>query len=147
MFLRTSVRPNEKPLWYVVAYSRVFVDWYKEITSDTNKLYEFLKKCPNGFKEFIRGFYESEGHYYEGYNKNGGLQRNLHIYNTDKELIDLAVRILREMGFTVSVIVTKRQHLGRKDKYRIRVWAKDIHKFFYLIEPVIKIPERYKNKK
>ena len=131
-------RPNESPLWRVEAHSKVFVEWYKDITSDMKKLYEFLKKCPDGFKEFIRGFYESEGSYYKGYNKLGGLQRNLCIYNTNKELIDLVARILREMGFTISVTVDRRQHLGWKDKYKIRVWAKDIHKFFYLIKPVIK---------
>lgn len=131
-------RPNESPLWRIEAHSKVFVEWYKEIASNMDKLYEFLKKCPNGFKEFIRGFYESEGHYYEGYNKLGGLQRNLCIYNTDKDLIDLVARILKEMGFIISITVTKRQHLGWKDKYQIRVWAKDIRKFFYLIRPVIK---------
>ena len=145
MFLRTSVRPNEKPLWWVEAHSKVFVEWYKDITSDFSKLEEFLRKCPRGFEEFVRGFYESEGYYYEGLNKYGGRQRNLHIYNTNKGLVDLVVKILKELGFRVTVRVDRREHLGRKDKYCIRVLAKDIVKFFALIKPVIKNP--YKKRK
>jgi len=144
MFLRTSVRPNEKPLWCVCACSRKFVEWYREITSDFAKLEAFLEKCPKGFEEFIRGFYESEGSFIEKEYLDRGagkvkFYRNLHIFNTNKELIEFVNKLLKKLGLRTSLKVEVRW--THKDKYRLRVLTKDVDKFFEIIKPVIKRPK------
>lgn len=75
----------------VCAYSKPFCKWFKSLALDD--VYKLLQTAEMK-REFIRGFYESEG----SLNKSKGYFR-LTITNTNLELLRIMRQILKELGF------------------------------------------------
>lgn len=132
---------NEQRLWNTNAYSKTFTRFYRELRNTTGKLKDFVETCPEGGKEFIRGFFESEGHVgrYK-YKRVVGIQnvKHLHMTNTDKELVELVIDFTKKLGYHPYTSTEKRGHLGRKDKVTIHLPPKEHNSFLELIRPVIK---------
>lgn len=134
-------RENEQKLWHTEAYSKVFVRFYLALKNDLDTLDDFVVKCPDGKKMFLRGFYESEGHHgvYD-YQRGNRIQhvKHLHRTNTNPELVEIVVAFLYDLGFHPYTDIQKREHLGWKDKTTIHLPPKEHEEFLTAIAPVIK---------
>jgi intein-encoded DNA endonuclease-like protein len=115
----------------VEASSKAFYNWYKKLTlSDI----EMLLQNEKYIIAFIRGFYESEGNYYEP-------EHCIHIYNTDKGLIELCQRFLQKLGFDFHIYTKKKNGHSNKPLYVLYKKKKsEVQHFFELIKPCIKSP-------
>ena len=132
---------NEQRLWNTEAYSKVFVRFYLGLKRDLERMAELVEKCYDGKKNFIKGFYESEGHHgVYNYQRGNWLQRSkhLHMTNTNQELVEIVVAFLYDLGFHPYTSLEKREHLGWKDKTTIHLPPKEHEGFLTAIAPVIK---------
>ncbi|GAH89689.1 unnamed protein product, partial [marine sediment metagenome] len=50
-------------LWNVYTHSRLLKELYLPLRNNIEDAKRFIKSCPHGAREFVRGFYESEGDY------------------------------------------------------------------------------------
>ncbi len=124
---------KRKKLYRVYARSKIFVEWYKKlnlkiIESDFLTTKEFQK-------EFIRGFYESEGSLYR--DKRYKNCWTLSITNTDKKLIELINRLITNLGFKTSLSSSRYR---KKEVFYLRILGgtKEVRRFIKTINPVIK---------
>lgn len=140
----------EKEQRYIAGCSsKIFYNFYKNLTlKDIRKL---VTKNKENMKEFIRGFYESEGTNVISSRKKGW---TIAMYNTNLDVILLVKFLLEKLGFNFSVRKRKlkgrkltikgRKTVARKDDY---ILASEKHeqnrRFIETIKPVIrnKIPE------
>jgi len=120
-------------LYYVIANSQIFYNWYTELS--LNKLKKLLdtKEKKN---LFIRGFYESEGSLFKRKDK----QYRISFSNTDGNLLKLIQNFLKEIGFIFHLNGPyKTIGLGRKPHYELRISKQDqIKKFINITNPIIK---------
>lgn len=114
-------------MYYVKAYSKPFYRWFKGLSWD--QLYKFLQTTEMK-REFIRGFYESEGHVSRSHpkRKNDKCWR-VGITNTNFELITLIQRILNDLGFFFFAHKGK-MRLPRRQKYELRLYKREDVKRF-----------------
>jgi len=116
----------------VEASSKAFYNWYKKLTLFD---IEMLLQNEKYIVAFIRGFYESEGNYYEP-------EHSIHIYNTDKDLVELCQRFLQKLGFSFHIYIKKKNgYKSNKPLYVLHKKEKsEVQRFFELIKPCIKSP-------
>lgn len=121
----------------VIARSTPFYKWRKSL--DINEIEEFIIRDIACMKEFIRGFYESEGTIYRNCwrkQKNKGNWLGLRIVNTRKEILDLVNKILLQLGFNFYKHETMK---NGKPYYYLGIWKRsEITRFIEEINPVIK---------
>ncbi|MBE8539411.1 LAGLIDADG family homing endonuclease [Geoglobus acetivorans] len=120
-------KPNWKKIYYVRARSKQFYEWYKSLDLKTIET-EYL--INDDFrKEFIRGFYESEGH---------RAHSNIQMYNTNLKLLKLIKAQLEKLGFKVSIKTYTRRN--RKPEHVLTVLGgkKEVLRFIQIINPITK---------
>lgn len=120
----------------VVASNKEFVLWYKKLTLDD------IERIITGFeKDFIRGFYESEGSYYRQYNNR---RKWVAIGCIDLDKISLVSKIINKIGIYHKLNAVK---VGKKCfSYGKREFYYIIHirkgdnpqRFIEMIKPCIK---------
>lgn len=128
------------PLFYkdrcyfkVVAYSKLLYNFIKTTKIDHTKIKEYCK-TDNLKIQFIKGFYESEG-------GDGGKGRGLRIFNTDKDILDIAqLFIFESLDITTNYFSTRKGLNGRKDVYILHIPSKFKTEFITKVKPVIKLP-------
>jgi len=129
--LNPSMFLNKKGYWRTIGSSKLFYKWYKSLNFKQIKQIAF--KYP---KEFIRGFYESEGCYHMAQKK----YSRIIIVNTDERLIKLVKKLIENLGFKTNLY----QRPQIKSNWK-RVWAltmynkEEIKKFLKEINPCIKL--------
>jgi hypothetical protein len=113
--------------WSLRGYSKAFCEWCKSLTFD-----EIVKIAELYPKDFIRGFYESEGAFYET-----GRSYQIRIANTNKELIMLVKKLIERLGSKTSLYEEIRE---RKPIYRIYILGgmEQRLRFINEIQPCIK---------
>lgn len=125
--------------WYVDACSKRFATWCETLTLGE---IEGMLKDETLAKEFIRGFYESEGGFAKIWKKVHGYgfwDHRVNISNTDRKLIDLASTLLQKFGFHHRVYSYTPKKKGRKTSHRLWIWGKaNTRRFIDLFSPVIK---------
>jgi len=122
-----------KTRYYVETCSKEFYDWFNRLTK------EDIRKIALAYpKEFIRGFYESEGCLTK-YTKPYGEYYSIQIANTVEWKIDLIVELLRNMGFRVYKNKYKRDYVKTGLFLMARIHRQeDVRRFLELINPCIK---------
>lgn len=129
---------------YVTAPSKLFCDWYKELTL---KDIEKIIATSTMQQEFIRGFYESEGSAFisdrvdHRYGTNH-LTYTIKINNTNKPRLQLIQRQLQDIGFNFCLSFSGVTEAG-KSYYALRITRRAKHNeaiksFFDTINPCIK---------
>jgi len=122
---------KKKAVWRVEAQSKLFYEWFRTLNFDELKLFFMTKEQK---REFIRGFYESEGCLYKG--SSGKRNWYINICNTNGDLIELVRSILADLGFLFPVGISRRA--GRKPLYIIRTGRFDsVVRFLQEIKPCI----------
>jgi len=129
----------------VSAQSCIFYDWFKNLTFDNiEKILNNSKKI----KEFIRGFYESEGCIYQNdfyYFKGEKIKRKtpmkiLSIFNTDAQVIMFVKKLLKKLNFHPKIYGPYKT--SHKPIYHLKILKQEeIERFFSMIRPVIKQPK------
>ena len=126
-------KENHSNQWEVVASSKPFVKWYKNL--DINKIEKIISISELCKKEFIRGFYEAEGSCY--LNRKRWLA--LSISNTDFLIIKLIEKLLKEMNYSVKLSSYQPKIVNMRKAYQLRIFKqKEIKIFFEEIKPIIK---------
>ncbi|MEK6888269.1 MAG: LAGLIDADG family homing endonuclease [Candidatus Aenigmatarchaeota archaeon] len=127
---------GKRKKYIVIANSKVFGEWYKNIS-----LLELEKILTNreNITGFLRGFYESEGQLYR--NKSGSV--TLYIHNTNLDLLKLLKKLSQQLGFNFKLYGPYKNSsnlsCNKKLLYRLSLNSKyDSHKFLQLIKPSIK---------
>ena len=116
-------------IWSVNANSRTFVDWYRSLSLDE------IKEIIKGYEShFIRGFYEAEG----------SIQRpphiQVHIYNTDLNLLNLVKESLNKIEIESKTILARKGFKKIKPCYQLYFCGiKKVHHFLQETQPVIKV--------
>jgi DNA-binding transcriptional regulator WhiA len=115
----------------VEASSKAFYTWYKSMSL---KDIESMLTSQELIASFIRGFYESEGNYYKP-------EHCIHIYNTDRELIEMLQRLLQKLGLNFNIYVKKHNGRSNKPLYVLhKKHGEEVRKFFEIVKPCIKHP-------
>lgn len=138
----TTVFRYGKNRYVARGFSLIFVSWYKKLSLDEiEKIVTANAECS---KEFIRGFYESEGHFgkYPRQHINH-IHRNwqLCVDHTNKKLLDLVRRLVKKLGFKFSLLGPYyRKNPRYKPEYRLNLLGGqgEIRRFLELINPCIK---------
>jgi intein-encoded DNA endonuclease-like protein len=121
------LKNKKKLVWRVVATSKIFYKWFNSLTIE--KIKKLAMKYP---REFLKGFYESEGCVLPDKNP------PLVIVNTNKEIIDIAKRCLELLGFNPTLYPTYLPP-PRKVQWRLNLCRKrEIIRFINFINPYIK---------
>jgi intein-encoded DNA endonuclease-like protein len=125
-----SKKFGSKGVWVVYANSRVFVDWYKALS------FQGLERIIQGYEsDFVRGFYESEG----------SIARpphppQIHIYNTNIELLNFIQKLLRKMGFESKITLARKGSDKWKPCYQLYFCGRSkVEKFLDETHPKIKV--------
>jgi len=128
--IRFSKKLGSKGVWVVSANSRTFVDWYRALSLQD------LEKIVQGYEgDFIRGFYESEG----------SMARpphspQIHIYNTDLELLDFVRNLLQKMGFKPKIALARKGSDRQKPCYQLYFCGRSgVERFLKEVRPIIKV--------
>lgn len=132
--LRDKGNPRWKKQFAVLAYSKAFYYWYKNLTLED--IENLLVENKEFIREFIRGFYESEG-CFSYWRK--GMMYTLEIGVTDQELLKLVQRMARCLGFDFKMDARKQKK--SKTFYRLRMrgrYKAKFKSFFNTIKPCIK---------
>lgn len=88
---------NPKPMFVTCSHSIKFAQWYKQLSLvDIEKL---IGDNPEFIKEFIRGFYESEGSNYIRPRYKTSIKWEISMTNADLDLLRLVKRLLTKLGF------------------------------------------------
>jgi len=133
-------------LYRVLAFSKVFYEWFR--TLSLRDIHNLLTK--NEMKrEFIRGFYESEGTrkwrkvHLIPYDRKSPWCRvpyGISFPNSNNEIIELVITILKELGFKPLRYFYK--HQEKKDEHRVEInGRREVVAFFNMIKPIIKMYE------
>lgn len=119
---------NWNDVYVVRAISKTFYKWYKSLTID-----DIIQLVKGYERDFIRGFYESEGSIGRRSSNN---QLRIRIVNTDYRLMRIICSFLRELGFNCKV----RSRSGtKKQAYEITLEGnKVVSRFLRTINPKIK---------
>ena len=124
-------KSKENPKWqnqYVIeATSKRFVNWYKKLALDDIKKWVLRK-------EFIEGFYESEGSLQHRTKNCWRIQ----IYNSCLNKIKLISDFLANRKFKTSVYSTKRKNKQREYDLTILGGQVETERFFKIFHPTIK---------
>lgn len=123
---------SKLPQWRVVAHSKMFYEW---LTSMPQYKYEgIIEKYP---KEFLRGFYESEGSCYRTGNGNV-----VSFCNTNPDVLIKIRSSLIALGFSPSKMYRRKNDRGcwnSGDLYIVQLFrSREAEKFIETINPVIK---------
>jgi hypothetical protein len=120
----------------VKAYSASLAYRIKDITSNTEKFYNFVKDYP---VDFIRGFFDSEGTAIKGYH-DGYLYYCCTMCNTKKELLDLVKILAEKIGFKSSIRISRKGNQKLKTLYQLTILggSKEAIRFIEMIKPVAK---------
>jgi intein-encoded DNA endonuclease-like protein len=128
---------NRRDTYYVKAYSKRFYQWWtKQTLADFERT--FFDEATL-LKEFVRGFFESEGSYYD--RDYPYYQTFCLMVNTEQTIIHLFEKALSQLSFKTSI---HRHEEKRKDRKRFvyKLWilgGKSEHnRFIELIKPCIK---------
>ncbi len=89
------VNSNRHPVYVVIACSKKFVAWYRNL--DNDKIRRMVGENAELATAFVRGFYESEGSYYL---MTDGRQRMV-IYNTQPHLLLIVKDFLSQLGYVM----------------------------------------------
>lgn len=117
----------------VVAYSKMFVGWYKSL--EISKIEEKIKRDRPLAMAFIRGFYEAEGSLCL-FRKTE--KPRLSLMGTNKDLMEMVFRVLRFHGYKVYLSSYFDRRYGR-NQYMIRTSSRsEIIRFLEEINPCIK---------
>jgi intein-encoded DNA endonuclease-like protein len=127
---------NRRNTYYVKAYSKRCYQWWTEQTLTD---FEMFLNETQLLKEFIRGFFESEGSYYKRDYPN--YQTFCQMVNTELAIIHLFKKALLKLSFKTSIHRHEEKRKGRK-KFVYKLWilgGKNEHnRFIQLIKPCIK---------
>jgi hypothetical protein len=120
----------------VLANSKVFYDWYNNLTIEN---LENLLKNKEEIIGFIKGFYEAEGSIIK--QKDGAIV--ISIYNTNLELIELTKLLLEKLGLNFRLNGPyKNNRLGgynSKPIYRIQTGSRsNVINFLKIVNPPVK---------
>jgi len=119
--------PNRKLTYKTIAFSTAFVEWYNSLTSE--QIMNILSN--DDFKrEFIRGFYESEGGTY----KKSRFSFEIKMACTNGETMKLVKSILNDLGF--NFCLAPPTEAG--PCYKLRVAGDEVFRFHTEIKPCIK---------
>lgn len=101
IYTMKRAQENWNDQFRVQAFSKPFYEWFKNLTFD--KVHNLLQ-TPEMKREFIRGFYESEGSLCQskGYFR-------VTITNTDMKLLNFVRKILEELGFCFYIYTHKQR--------------------------------------
>lgn len=154
--LRPTIR-EIKPLsekrrvqWRVVAASRPFANWMKVLTIPY--VAEFLKE-PDYLKEFMRGFYESEGHAGQHLRKIRApharvgdpsydriyASTRLTMTNVDKDTLEFVRQCAAERGHELTLRFARKTTSGKDAFELVMTERSGIDRFLADIRPVIKL--------
>ena len=136
--LHPWVSKTSKNTYRVSARSKSFVEFYNKLTlKDVRKI---VLKNKENMKEFIRGFYESEGTNSEtGSEKRKYKNWEINMVNTNFEVIMLVKEVLDKLGFKFSLYIQEPSGKSKKVAYILSSQARDQnYEFLELIKPVIK---------
>lgn len=113
------------------AHSKLFYEWFKSLTLD--QAYGLLQ-TPEMKREFVRGFYESEGCLHWQNKENF----NLTLVNTNLKLLKMVKRILDDLGFDFYLYNGKKIRENWSRLYCLRInKRKSIERFLAEINPCI----------
>jgi len=129
---------NKNRFWRVTATSKLFYEWYKSL-----KFKDIEKIAIEYPKEFVRGFYESEGclSIYKS-RKYRYTNCKIIICNTKEELINLTKELLKILGFHPT-IRKKNNPLPRKPLWILVLGRKaEVKQFLDIVKPCIKTGEK-----
>lgn len=135
VYIEKPNQENLQDLFFVKMFSKPFYTWFKGLM--WGHVYEFIKTIEMK-REFIRGFYESEGHLSRNHpeRKNDKCWR-VGITNTNLELITLVQRILNDLGFFF-FSHKARPRPPRRQKYDLRLNKREaVERFLTEINPCI----------
>jgi len=127
---------NRRNTYLVKAYSKRFYQWW---TKQTLTDFEMFFNETQLLKEFVRGFFESEGSYYKRDYPN--YQTFCQMVNTELGIIRLFRKALAQLSFKTSIHSQEEKRKNRK-KFVYKLWilgGKNEHnRFIKLIKPCIK---------
>jgi len=115
-----------KDYYITCASSKPFVEWY--LSLDLMEIEKFVCQNKDCMREFVRGFYESEG-----CNEVRPPHWRIHIYNSRIELLQLLRRVLQQLGlnFKLKKVRDNMYELCSYDKWQNL-------RFIEIIKPCIK---------
>lgn len=122
--------PKRPTIYYQTGFvSKLFGNWFHSIGLD---VIELLLDKPELMREFLRGFYESEGTYTPPPNM------RIEMVNTNKRVIDFCRTLLEKLGYE-GINISERHRKSRKVLYRLYLRRKQqVERFLSEIKPVIK---------
>ncbi|RLF21228.1 MAG: hypothetical protein DRN15_02675 [Thermoprotei archaeon] len=116
------MRRKEAVYYEVYCCVKRFVVFLKDIKDHPEKAWQWIREYE---KEFLKGFYESEG--------NLSIEGYIRIYNKRREYIDMIVKCLQRLGIRCSISYDK------SNKYWILyVPACETRRFLAMVKPIIK---------
>lgn len=128
---------GRRDAYYVKAYSKRFYQWWtKQTLVDFEKM--FFSEAPL-LKEFVRGFFESEGSYYK--RDYPYYQTFCQMVNTEHAIIRLFGKALSQLSFKTSIHCHKEKRRDRK-KLVYTLWilgGKNKHSKFIQSNHALKI--------
>lgn len=117
---------DKKNQWRVSATSKKFFEWYSNL--DLKSIKENLLTTDEIKKEFVRGFYESEGN-------NRPSNRTLRMFSSDEDTIKFVQKITKDLGFNFRL---KKGLKFGKEYFTLIIYKKEERiKFLKKIQPVI----------
>jgi intein-encoded DNA endonuclease-like protein len=128
--IRFSKKLGSKGVWVVSANSRIFVDWYRTLNLQN------LEKIIQGYEsDFLRGFYESEGSISRPPHSS-----QIHIYNTNLELLGFVQNLLGKMNFKSKITLARKGSDRRKPCYQLYFCGQsEVERFLDTTRPKIKV--------
>lgn len=136
--INPSIRPlhnhlknkNWSQQWLCTAYSKKFYYWYKNLKLED--LIKIVNKKRENKIQFIKAFYESEGTFVK--RKSG---QQIHIYNTDLNLIKFTKNMAHELGYDFS-LTSRKTNPKWKTLYTLALYKREeIKSFLKLLKPCI----------
>lgn len=122
--------PHETTFYQTGFISKLFKNWFTSIHLD---VIELLLDKPELMREFIRGFYESEGTYSPPPNI------RIEMVNSNRELILLCKRLLEKLGYRGTHLIERKRKPPRKIQYRLYIRRIiEVNRFLAEIKPKIK---------
>lgn len=131
--VRLKLNPSicrDRSYYKLSATSKLLYHFIKVIKLDRANLVSYCNTVATKV-QFIRGFYESEGH-------DRGRGRGLLMFNTDKTTLDVVKLFLSDSLDIYAHYSTTHITEGKKDVYRLYIPAKYKAHFFKKVKPVIK---------
>jgi intein-encoded DNA endonuclease-like protein len=122
--------PQHKEKWHVWGSSKNFAIWYKNLTIE--HIENIISKNAEYVKEFIRGFYESEGHHSK--------KEHIDISNSNLNLLLLVQKLLINFGIMSNIYgpYYNKKNPKWKPMYNLGINKFDAFHFFCTISPIIK---------